>query len=55
MTLDSRADFTALEQKAAAMLKGKSRSEQDQIIFELERNLKNGKFIRNDSASERAI
>lgn len=55
MTLDQRADFTALEQKAAEMLKGKSRTEQDQIIFELERNLKNGNTLRNDSTGKRII
>lgn len=36
-------------------LKGKSRQEQDQIIFEYERINKNGDIIRNDSLRKHTI
>lgn len=49
MTLDEIAELTAAELKLVNLLKNKSRSEQDQILFELERKLNYGDTIRNDS------
>lgn len=49
MTLDERAELTTAEQRLVEMLKGKSRSEQDQILFEEERKTKNGNTLRINS------
>lgn len=46
MTRQERDQLTAAELKTIDLLKGKSRTEQDQIIFELERTLKNGNTLR---------
>lgn len=47
-------DFlTQKEQMLISSLKGKSRMEQDQIIYEYERTSKNGKYlISNDNTSK---
>ena len=42
MTRQELDQTTEAEQKIIDLLKGKSRAEQDQILFDLERNLKNG-------------
>ena len=47
--------ITPEEQRLIATLKGKSRMEQDQIIFEYERTKENGNIVRNDSASKRTV
>ena len=47
--------ITPEEQRLMETLKGKSRMEQDQIIYEYERTKENGNFIRNDNASKRTV
>ena len=39
---------TAAEAQIIEMFKGKTRAEQDQILFDLERKLKYGDTLRND-------
>lgn len=55
MTRQERDQLTAAEQKLIDLLKGKSRSEQDQILFELERNFENGNTLRINNTSNRII
>ena len=46
-------DFlTQKEKMLISSLKGKSRMEQDQIVYEYERTNENGYIIRNDNPSE---
>ncbi len=47
--------LTQDEIRLTETLKGKSRMEQDQIIYEYERKKKNGYIVRNDSTSKRII
>jgi hypothetical protein len=47
-------NITTEETRLIQTLKGKSRMEQDQIIYEYERNKKND-TLRNDGASKRII
>lgn len=44
--------ITPEEIRLMQTLKGKSRMEQDQIIYEYERGKKNGNIVRNDSSSK---
>lgn len=46
MIWQERDQMTAEDQKIFDLLKGKSRSEQDEILFELERTFKNGNTLR---------
>lgn len=55
MTFEERDQLTAAEQKFVDMLKGKSPAEQEQILIELERNLRNGDNLRNDSTGNRTL
>lgn len=55
MTRQERDQMTAAEQKIIDLLKSKSRAEQDQILFELERNLKNGDTLRTDNTGKRLV
>ncbi len=55
MTLDQCAELTAQERKLVDLLKGKSRSEQDQILYEYERNLKNGNTLRINNTGKRLV
>lgn len=49
MTFEERDELTRTEQKFVNMLRGKNPEARDQILNELERNLKNGDTLRNDS------
>lgn len=49
MTRQELDQLTPEQMKVVKQLKNKSRSEQDQILFELERNLKYGDTLRNDT------
>lgn len=55
MTLFDRAELTAQQQQILDLLKSKSRAEQDRILFEIERNLKNGDTIRNDNTGNATV
>ena len=55
MTRTELDQLTAAEQKVIDMLKGKTRAEQDQILFELERTLKNGNTLRTDSTGNGVV
>lgn len=44
--------ITPEEIRLIETLKGKSRMEQDQIIYEYERGKKNGDIVRNDRSSK---
>lgn len=55
MTFEERDQMTAEDQKIFDLLKGKSRSEQDQILFELERTFKNGNTLRTDNTGNGVV
>lgn len=52
MTFEERDQLTHAEQKFVNMLRGKNPEAWDQILNELERNLKNGDTLRNDSTGD---
>lgn len=52
MTFEERDQLTHAEQKFVNMLRGKNPEARDQILNELERNLKNGDTLRNDSTGD---
>ena len=55
MTRQERDQMTANDLKTIELLKSKSRSEQDQILYELERNLKNGNTLRINNTGKRIV
>lgn len=55
MTWQERDQMTAEDKKILDLLKGKSRSEQDEILFELERTLNNGNTLRINNTGKRPI
>ena len=55
MTLFDRAQLTTQQQQTLDLFKSKSRAEQDQILFELDRNLKNGNTFRNDNTGNATV
>lgn len=55
MTEQARDELTAETRRLVELLKSKSRAEQDRILFELERNLKNGDTLRNDSTGNGVV
>lgn len=55
MTFAERDQMTEEAAQISELLKGKTDAEKDQILFELERNLKNGNTLRNDSTGKRTV